>query len=105
MPQTLSASDSGSKITLDSGELFEIVLRENPTTGYRWHVTIVPPTIIASEGDDLSSPSKAPGSGGERHFRFRAAQAGAFELECLRYREWESASSATETFKLSGVVR
>lgn len=105
MSQAFSAADSGSSITLDLGEVFEVALAENPTTAYRWHVTITPPKAIASEGNDLQSQSKAVGAGGERHFHFRAAQAGSFELACLRYRAWESAASATETFKLTGVVR
>ena len=32
------ASSHGSEIELKTGEKFEIVLRENPTTGFRWHL-------------------------------------------------------------------
>ncbi len=105
MTRKLSIADNGSTITLDSGDTFEIALAENPTTGYRWHVDVSPPKVITSEESDLDVQGKGAGAGGERHLQFRAAHAGSFTIECLRYRSGESASAAVETFKISGVVR
>ena len=105
MSQVFTSADNGSTITLDAGDTFEIVLSENPTTGYRWHVTISPPNVVASDDGELRTESKAAGAGGERHLRFHATHRGSFELECHRYREWESVAAATATFTISGSVR
>jgi predicted secreted protein len=105
MTKTFSSADNGSTIALDAEERFTLVLAENPTTGYRWHVTLSPPAIVAEEGTDFASSAKTPGASGERHLHFRATSAGAFELVCHRYREGELPSAAKETFRLTGTVR
>ena len=105
MPQVFTAAENGSTISLETGETFEIVLSENPTTGYRWHVTISPPDIVSVDDGELHTESKAVGAGGERHLRFHAMHAGSFALACRRYREWESAAAVAATFTISGSVR
>ena len=105
MTRSLTSADNGSTIDLDADERFTLVLAENPTTGYRLHVSLAPPGIVAEEGKDFVASTGSPGASGERHLHLRATRAGAFELVCLRHRDGDAPAAAKETFRMTGTVR
>jgi inhibitor of cysteine peptidase len=86
------------------GDEFDVLLDENPGTGYRWIVEDAFSPSIELVSNNYEDVGPGVGGGGQCRLRFRGSQPGAFEIRLRYYREWESASSATKTFTLSGVV-
>jgi predicted secreted protein len=63
-------SDDGSTISLSPGEVVELVLDENATTGYLWSIAQRPDGLHL-EDDGFYLPGEArPGAGGQHWFRF-----------------------------------
>jgi inhibitor of cysteine peptidase len=84
---------------LAAGESFEISLRENPTTGYRWSLTAGGEAACVLSGDEFE-PGQAPGAGGIHRWRFRAAQAGEVRIEFALKRRWAQADAPAKSFAL-----
>jgi predicted secreted protein len=80
------------EIAVDVGEVFEIVLGGNFTTGYRWEVT-QSPDAISLVSDEMRAGGEAPGAAGTQHFQFKATSGGRFSLEFSYRRPWEDAGA------------
>jgi inhibitor of cysteine peptidase len=84
--QQLNETSNGQEIHLHTGHKFEISLRENPTTGFRWSmVSNGEPACKAL--DDVYEPPDVHthGQEGTHYWRFEAAQVGLGKIE-LAYR-------------------
>jgi hypothetical protein len=86
------------------GEVFDVLLAENPTTGYRWILDVSPSQAIVQVSDEFTVSGEGIGTGGQRRFLLRAGHPGAFVITLRCCREWESATPAIKTFTLTGVV-
>ena len=80
------------EIAVGVGEVFEIVLGGNFTTGYRWDLT-QRPDGISLVSDEMRAGGEAPGSAGTQHFQFKAVSRGSYSLEFSYRRPWENASA------------
>jgi predicted secreted protein len=80
------------EIAVEIGEVFEIVLGGNFTTGYRWRLT-ERPDAISLISDEMRAGGEAPGSAGTQHFQLAATSGGRFSLEFSYRRPWEDASA------------
>lgn len=76
----------------------EIVLKENPTTGYSWTMDDFDTTVLQLEKDEYSaSPTEGTvGSGGTHLYRFTGQKEGNVTLTFRYYRNWESKDTAIE---------
>jgi len=85
---TLGPEDSGRSIELAVGDLVELRLFENPTTGYVWSVTRDGSPVLDLLDTTFASQSspRQLGAGGTRCWRFRASAPGtaAMEMEYSR---------------------
>jgi inhibitor of cysteine peptidase len=100
MTVTLTEADSGKSIEVREGGEFVVLLDENPTTGYRWHVDHAN-EILDLEGDSYHpDPEMRFGSGGRRELRFRGKASGTARLELKHWQEWEGESSVTKRFSV-----
>jgi predicted secreted protein len=81
------------------GDSFEISLRENPTTGFRWkmHTGAQP---VCSLTEDEFQPGRLPGAGGIHRWRFLAAQAGETRITLSLERSWRQGAEPSKTFNL-----
>ena len=98
-------SDNGREVTIAVGEIVEISLAENPTTGFRWDLEVKPDpacTLVRSAFEPATGP---PGKGGTRRWRFRAVRSGTGEVVLEYRRPWERDAPPRRTFKLSLRVR
>ena len=94
--------ENGALVQVRSGEKIAIELNENPTTGYRWTISSVDETFLASEGDAFVPPDqKTPGAGGLRRFFFRANREGSTALTLINKRAWQRDDQAVGTFNLA----
>jgi inhibitor of cysteine peptidase len=82
----LTDADSGSEVAVSVGDLIEVSLEENPSTGYRWEVVSPPAMIELTDDDYLEPDTDAVGAPGTRELRFEATaeEAGILRLEYIR---------------------
>jgi predicted secreted protein len=93
-------SDAGEhEAQVPLGDSFEISLRENPTTGFRWkmHAGAEP---VCSLTEDEFQPGRLPGAGGIHRWRFLAAQAGETRIRLSLERSWRQDAEPSKTFGL-----
>jgi inhibitor of cysteine peptidase len=86
----ITEAHGGSEQHLTIGETFELRLGENPTTGYRWELESPGGPVLELVQDSFAPGEHAIGAGGERHWVFRAVQAGLARLELSQRRSWEA---------------
>jgi inhibitor of cysteine peptidase len=69
-------SQSGQTVDLPVGQVMELRLAENPTTGYRWTFAAdgAPACVVVS--DRFERPAGPPGQGGEHAWQIKGALAG-----------------------------
>jgi inhibitor of cysteine peptidase len=97
---------NGRSVKLAAGEFLEIVLAENPTTGYRWHFTEARAPFCALVQDAFEPGGEGvPGHGGVHRWKFRAAEPGAGRIELVYRRSWERDAPPGRTFHLQIEVR
>jgi inhibitor of cysteine peptidase len=86
------------------GDEIVLGLPENASTGYRWHVAHADGLDEKETAGDEAGPSRQPGSGGIRKFRFAAKAAGSARLELVHWRHWEGEKSVIARFAVGIVV-
>lgn len=86
----LTEADNGRSIELSVGDVLQIRLFENPTTGYRWRIERIEHSIL-TERDVTSEKSDAPVPGAGRYIIFvlNAEHVGATQLHFKRWQQWE----------------
>jgi len=75
----LTQGDSGGRRTTRVGEELNVVLAENPTTGYRWHSEIDARTLQQT-GDRYEGSAGPRGAGGIRRLTFKVLRPGPVHL-------------------------
>jgi predicted secreted protein len=101
----LTHADSGSTATLHPGDTLEIVLPDNPTTGYTWEVKPGSEAVLKQKGEPTFMPnSKALGSEGRMIFRFDVVAVGKGSLVLLYRRTFEPEARPLRTFGIRIVV-
>jgi inhibitor of cysteine peptidase len=107
----ISINDSfdGSSIALRVGEMIEITLTENASTGYRWtapadrHLDVG--DVLREVQTEPAGQNFRPGMPGVRRFHFEALGAGNTELQLEYRRPWAASAMAVRTFRLRVEVR
>jgi inhibitor of cysteine peptidase len=94
-------SSNNSETKLAMGQILEISLAENPTTGFRWEVKAAGDPACAPRGDTFDAPATGVGKSGTHRWRFEAVAKGAGNIELAYRRSWEQDKSPAETFRLT----
>ncbi len=99
----LTDTDNGKTVHVKIGEVINIQLKENPTTGYRWAVDSTSENIVFQQATFSPSPTQAIGSGGIRMFHFIVKQVGTgtASIHLKHWREWEGDASITKHYDIS----
>ena len=95
----LTQTQSGICISAAPEDVIVIRLAEHPTTGYRWQVENA--TGLMLTGDDFTLSSSAPGTGGERVFRFAVQQSGTAQIALSLRRPWEGDTAPATRFEVT----
>jgi inhibitor of cysteine peptidase len=102
----VTQTDNGKSFEVHQGEVIEIRLAENPTTGYRWAIDHVDADFLTLQNSAFSPPPGAGlGGGGERTFTFTATQTGTARIQLKLWREWEGDRSITDRYALTVQIR
>ncbi len=89
--------DPGVPITVRSGEEFSIALVSNPSTGFRWKMTLPEDQkTVQSLSSGYVAPQKMiPGAPGEEVYKFRAVTPGETKVDFVYERPWEPETAPT----------
>ena len=87
------------KIITEVGEAFEISLRGNPSTGYRWEPQF-DSTLLSLIDRRYQSAQRKTGSAGLEILNFRALKAGKTEIAVILKRQWEKDIAKKEIFEI-----
>jgi len=101
----LTAADANSTVTLKVGNLLEVSLEGNPTTGYTWELAPGGGVLLSRQGASEFKPNtKAMGSGGVVTLRFKAVQEGRMKLKLVYHRTFEPNVPPVKSFDVDLVV-
>jgi len=95
-------ADNGQTVTMKVGDMLQLMLAENPTTGYTWAIVTNDGDVLIPSGEPAYEvESDAIGAGGTRTFMFEAKAAGTSVLQMVNARQWETAVEPAETFVMT----
>lgn len=100
---TLTKENDGAEYRFQTGQIFQVVLPENSTTGYQWTIAEpAPPNITLLRKDYAAQHHEPPlaGAGGTRIMTFQATGKGSAYLVLLLRRPWEAAGEHVDSFNL-----
>jgi predicted secreted protein len=102
----LELSDSGAALPrpLARDEALTLRLAENPTTGFRWHVSQSGPGGLHLLDEQFVAGAGAPGAGGQRVLRFVGQRPGEVRLQAVLRRPWEPDAAAGAETRVYAVV-
>jgi inhibitor of cysteine peptidase len=92
-PVSIDERANNTTLHLRPEQMVELVLEENPTTGYSWTLTL--PEGLNVETDEYrsmdrgSTSSPLVGAGGDHVWRFRAVRPGTYLVQGSYARSWE----------------
>ena len=90
----LDDSFAGKTVDLPVGQVMELRLAENPTTGFSWVFVSKGEPACAVIGNAYKAPGGPPGQGGAHEWRIEGAQAGECDLALHYRRSFEQAPPA-----------
>jgi predicted secreted protein len=98
--RVFSGEDKGKEYNLSVGEIFQVRLWENPTTGYLWTITgsVSPHLELLDRKFTPGSDASRVGSGGERTFVLRAVMPGRAVLHMILKRPWEKEGAEADSY-------
>ena len=86
----LTDTDAGRTVEVAPGAGVQLRLPENPTTGYRWTMTVTPAGCLQVTSDAFERPATAAvGAGGVRVVDIRTSDVPTCELGLAYRRPWE----------------
>jgi inhibitor of cysteine peptidase len=98
----LTQADAGSNVKLHPGDILEIALPANPTTGYTWEVQPGAEAVLTQKGTpEFKRDSTLLGAGGLMTFRFDAVAVGDVSLSLIYYRTFEPGIAPLKTFAIN----
>ena len=98
--------DAGSSLEMEIGNILEIVLKGNPSTGYMWQVASDDNPILRQIGETVFTPERqARGSGGTIIMRFEAVTEGTTPLKLIHHRSFEKDMPPIKTFEITVSVK
>jgi inhibitor of cysteine peptidase len=91
---------NGQKVDLAVGQTIELCLPENPTTGFRWHLTANEGAVCAIVSDVFRPPGGLSGRGGEHGWLFEAVHPGECDIELHYRRPWAGSVDPARAFRI-----
>ncbi len=82
------------------GEVFEILLPETRTTGFKWLMEKGGEPVCTLVSESAEAPAGPPGKAGTHLWQFRSVQAGAATILLHHRRPWESGTAPGRVFQL-----
>lgn len=102
----LDDDNNNQTVEIQVGQKADLVLDENPTTGYRWEIVTMDKAVLKqAEEPEFKPDSEAIGAGGKKTFHFRAVASGRTNLKLIYHRSWETSVPPIKTFEVTIIVK
>ena len=102
---TLGEPQAGSQAVLQAGDMLQVNLEGNPSTGYMWSVESLDAAVLKVVGEPEFHPaSSALGASGTVMYRFKAVGTGQTTLKLIYSRPFEKGVPPLKTFAASVLV-
>lgn len=101
----LTEENNNTAVAARVGDTIEVLLAENPSTGYRWEVAAFDNSVLSAEESRFSPAAGGAGAGGTRHMAFAVRDAGTGRIELVLRRSWEPAGAAIQRWSVTVEVR
>lgn len=101
----LTEENNNTTVTARVGDTIEVLLAENPSTGYRWEVAALDMSVLSAGESRFSPTAGGVGAGGARHMAFPVHDAGTGRIELILRRSWEPADAAIKRWGVTVEVR
>ena len=97
----IDEASSGQTVSLPNGQIAELRLRENPTTGFRWRTRHTGEPNCRIKEDFLEPATASPPGEGRVHiWRIEAIQIGVCELSLNYVRAWDDTQPPARSFEV-----
>jgi inhibitor of cysteine peptidase len=105
----ITENDNGGTIILKKGDVFSLKLKENPSTGYSWQLSLskglsLLETLNYSPESSQNTEGLVVGAGGYNLWRIKATDYGLQQVKGIYKRSWETRTGHEQTFKLNVIV-
>jgi len=94
----------GKEIYLKNGEIFEIQLEENPSTGYEWHFFQLDKALLDIISIKKQPKSKFIGAPVISIWKIKALKSGESKIIMKYYRDWEGIEKAVDNFEVKIII-
>jgi len=94
----------GHEATFHKGDLFEILLAETRTTGFKWVVERGGEPVCTLVNESANASPGPPGRAGTHLWQFRAAQVGTTTIVLHSRRAWETSAAPGRVFQIQVTV-
>jgi inhibitor of cysteine peptidase len=91
-------TDNEPPVSILIGELAEVALKENPTTGYSWNVSLSDGLVIVNETTIGPENDRIVGAGGVHVWTIKAVAPGNQSFSGVYRRSWEPPSDTDTTY-------
>jgi inhibitor of cysteine peptidase len=99
--KTITFQDNGKTITMKKGDIFEVKLEENPTTGYSWATSVT--QGLKALDDSYVRQSDLLGAGGIHTWKIKATGTGIQKFSAIYKRPWEQ-TAQDKSFQVTIMV-
>ncbi|MFP3974922.1 MAG: protease inhibitor I42 family protein [Chloroflexota bacterium] len=106
---SVNASYNNEQVELNVGELLEVTLESNASTGFQWQLAeITDPDVVEKKTDEYVEPEgdeQVVGAPGKEIWTFKALDEGTANISMKYCRPWEEDADPAKTFVLTVVVK
>jgi inhibitor of cysteine peptidase len=101
----ITGNDNGKTIQIKQGDSFCLRLKENPSTGYSWQLSLSKGLSLFSTeyyppDSSKSSQRLIVGAAGQHSWKIKAIAEGSQQVKGIYSRSWEKETGREQTFKI-----
>ena len=106
----LTSLDNGRSLEICPGSQIQLILAENPSTGYRWSLARLDPARVRLVSEQSQGPGRGASSLGQPQpvgspatvvYRFMVMQPGRTAISLRQLRSWEGDRSTIDRFRVN----
>ena len=99
-------SQNGATVYVNKSTDITVMLKENPTTGYQWNMTLSPGLSLINDTYASSDPTgKLVGAGGTHSWDMVASRTGTQTIHAVYWRSWEPLTGNETAFDMTVIVQ
>lgn len=101
----VNEQQNNATVQVSPGSTITVKLQENPTTGYRWNMSVSSGLRVVNDTYIPSDPTgQLVGSGGTRVWDIAADGPGTQQIRAMYHRSWEPVTGDETTFSMTVIV-